>query len=157
MTCDGSVPGNRNCCRAVSDNVFHHWLDTLGANYRTNNRSNEPYSPYNYGCIPYGCIPLVKIQFWISNPKMDFLFLWVNPKKDFESIEPTPRKDLIDSIQINLDFLDLISKHFIGDGFEKSTHGQQGFANKIVPSLLSLVHNSVTSHVFVVINPFKIF
>ena len=78
---------------------------------------------------------------------MGFLFLWANPKKDFESIEHTLRKDLIDSIQIGI-FLDLKSKRSIGNGFEKSTRGQRGLASNIVPSLLSLVHNSVTSRVF---------
>ena len=83
------------------------------------------------------------------------MFLWANPKKDFESIESTLRKDSIDSIQkFNPDFLDLKSKRSIGNGFEKSTHGQRGLANNIVPSLLSVVHNSVTSRVFAVINPF---
>ena len=50
----------------------------------------------------YGWVPLVKIQIRISNPKMDFLFLWANPKKDFESIESTLRNDSIDSIQIGI-------------------------------------------------------
>ena len=80
---------------------------------------------------------------------MDFLILWANPKKDFESIEPTLRKDSIDSIQIPI-FLDLKPKLSMG------THGQRGLANNIVPSLLSFVHNSMTSmtsRVLVVINP----
>ena len=42
----------------------------------------------------------------------------------------------------------------MGEGFVKGTHGQRGLANNIVPSLLSFVHNSVTSRIFVVINPF---
>ena len=50
--------------------------------------------------------------------------------------------------------MDLKFKRSIGNGFEKSSHGRRGLRNNIVPSLLSFVHNSVTSRVFVVINPF---
>ena len=96
-----------------------------------------------------GCVALVKIQIRILNPKTDFLFLWANPNKDFESIDPILRKESIDSIQIRI-CLHLKSKHSIGNGLEKSTHGQRGLANNIVPNLLSFVHISMTSRFFVV-------
>ena len=80
------------------------------------------------------------------------MFLWANAKKDFESIEPNLRKDLIDSIQIWIFGLEI--QAFYWERIQKSTHGQRGLAKNVVPSLLSFIHNSMISHVFVVINPY---
>ena len=70
-------------------------------------------------------------------------------------IEPTLRKDLIDS-EPNPDFKSKSRfqiQAFHWERIRKRRLMVSGnLANNIVPSLLSFFHNSVTSHVFVVIN-----
>ena len=96
-------------------------------------------------------------------------FLWSKSKSGFRTLKwlsvPLNKSKKVISNQLNplwgrinrfnpiRLFLDLKSKRSIGNGFEKSTTGQRGLANNIVPSLLSFFHNSVTSRVFAVINP----
>ena len=99
-----------------------------------------------------GCVPLVKIQIGSSNPK--WIFCSFGQIQKWISNPLNPLEEGFDRFNLNPDFLDLKSKRSIGNGFDKSNHGERGLANNIVPSLLSVVRNSVTSRVFVVINPF---
>ena len=95
-----------------------------------------------------------------QNPNPDFeskngLFVPLGKSRKGFRIHCTHSEEGIDRFNPNPDFLDLKSKRSNGNGCEKkSTHGQRGLANIIVPSLLSFVHTCMTARVFVVINPF---
>ena len=108
------LPNGGKYCWAAKDNNINQWLQVWNicfsvCSLRSSLSFNSFFTVRVVWCFYFfvtithiGCVPLVKIQIRISNPKMDFLFLWANPREDFESIEPTLLKDSIDSIQIRI-------------------------------------------------------
>ena len=108
----------------------------------------------------YACLCLPKVNDTIDvflrahfESKNGFSVPLGKSKKGFRIPRTLSEEVGFDRFNPNPNFLDLKSKPCIGKGFEKSTHGQCGLANNFVPSLRSFDH-SVTSLVFVVINPY---